>query len=86
MKDILYISVDLIFGIQLLQVSHDSKIDWLELNETGHKLLFRDKKSRLYLLDTKTGVRQAILSYCTYVQVIFCSNKILHLESYTPSK
>ncbi|CAH1397619.1 unnamed protein product [Nezara viridula] len=60
--------VDLFFGIQLLQVSHDTKIDWLELNETGHKLLFRDKKSRLYLLDTKTGSRQAILSYCTYVQ------------------
>ncbi|XP_014243162.1 intraflagellar transport protein 172 homolog [Cimex lectularius] len=60
--------VDLVFGIPMLQVSHDSKIDWLELNETSHKLLFRDKKMRLTLLDTRTGERQVILSYCTYVQ------------------
>lgn len=61
--------VDLVYGMTLLQVAHDSKIDWLELNETGHKLLFRDKKMRLTLLDTRTGQRHAILSYCTFVQV-----------------
>lgn len=64
------ISVDLVYGMNLLQVSHDSKIDWLELNETGHKLLFRDKKMKLTLLDTRTSQRNAILSYCTFVQVI----------------
>lgn len=36
--------VDLISQITIAQVSHNSKIDWLELSETGHKLLFRDKK------------------------------------------
>lgn len=36
--------VDLISQITIAQVSHDSKIDWLELCETGYKLLFRDKK------------------------------------------
>ena len=37
---------DLGFGYALGQVTHDSKIDWVELNETGKKLLFRDKRSR----------------------------------------
>lgn len=38
--------MDLVSGVMMAQVNHDSKIDWLELNETGHKLLFRDKKQR----------------------------------------
>uniref|UniRef100_A0AAQ5YZD1 Intraflagellar transport 172 n=1 Tax=Amphiprion ocellaris TaxID=80972 RepID=A0AAQ5YZD1_AMPOC len=38
--------VDLAGGYNLGTISHDSKIDWLELNETGRKLLFRDKKLR----------------------------------------
>ena len=29
---------DLNFGYSLGQITHDSKIDWLELNETGRKL------------------------------------------------
>lgn len=41
------ISVDLAGGYNLGTISHDSKIDWLELNETGRKLLFRDKKLRV---------------------------------------
>ncbi|EMP37903.1 hypothetical protein UY3_04885 [Chelonia mydas] len=39
-------AVDLVGGYNIGTISHDSKIDWLELNETGHKLLFRDKKMR----------------------------------------
>nr|XP_023018691.1 intraflagellar transport protein 172 homolog [Leptinotarsa decemlineata] len=38
--------VDLVSGFMMAQINHDSKIDWLELSETGHKLLFRDKKQR----------------------------------------
>lgn len=38
--------MDLVLGIAMCQINHDSKIDWLELNETGEKLLFRDKKQR----------------------------------------
>lgn len=39
--------VDLVGGYNISTISHDSKIDWLELNEMGHKLLFRDKKMRV---------------------------------------
>lgn len=38
--------VDLIQGITIAQINHNSKIDWIELNETSQKLLFRDKKMR----------------------------------------
>lgn len=43
----MFFSVDLVGGYNLGTISHDSKIDWLELNETGRKLLFRDKKLRV---------------------------------------
>lgn len=38
--------IDLIKEAPLIQVNHNAKIDWLELNETGQKLLFRDKKTK----------------------------------------
>jgi len=41
------IAVDLITGMSLGTISHDSKIDWLEMNETGRKLLYRDKRLRV---------------------------------------
>jgi intraflagellar transport protein 172 len=43
------LKVDLIVGSQISQVQHDLKIDWLELNETGKYLLFRDKKMKVIL-------------------------------------
>ncbi|XP_074541957.1 intraflagellar transport protein 172 homolog [Halichoeres trimaculatus] len=60
--------VDLAGGYNLATISHDSKIDWLELNETGRKLLFRDKKLRLHLYDIESSVKTTILSFCSYVQ------------------
>lgn len=60
--------VDLVYGVTLSQVTHDSKIDWLELNETGQRLLYRDKKMRLTLLDIRSDSKTLILSYCTFVQ------------------
>ncbi|KAG7214317.1 hypothetical protein INR49_004455 [Caranx melampygus] len=60
--------VDLAGGYNLGTISHDSKIDWLELNETGRKLLFRDKKLRLHLYDIESGVKTTLLSFCSYVQ------------------
>ncbi|KAJ4427860.1 hypothetical protein ANN_23861 [Periplaneta americana] len=60
--------VDLVYGATISQVTHDSKIDWLELNETGHKLLFRDKKMRLTLLDIARDQKNSILNFCTFVQ------------------
>uniref|UniRef100_A0A672S1B2 Intraflagellar transport protein 172 homolog n=1 Tax=Sinocyclocheilus grahami TaxID=75366 RepID=A0A672S1B2_SINGR len=60
--------VDLVGGYNLGTISHDSKIDWLELNETGRKLLFRDKKLRLHLYDIASSMKNTMLSFCTYVQ------------------
>ena len=55
-------------GYNLGQIIHDSKIDWLELNETGRKLLFRDKRSRLNLVDVDSLTKTSIMNYCTFVQ------------------
>uniref|UniRef100_UPI003AACFFE7 intraflagellar transport protein 172 homolog isoform X1 n=1 Tax=Centroberyx gerrardi TaxID=166262 RepID=UPI003AACFFE7 len=60
--------VDLAGGYNLGTISHDSKIDWLELNETGRKLLFRDKKMRLHLYDIESAAKITVLSFCSYVQ------------------
>ncbi|XP_063414390.1 intraflagellar transport protein 172 homolog isoform X2 [Mytilus trossulus] len=60
--------VDLLTGATLAQITHESKIDWLELNETGRKLLFRDKRLRLNLIDIESQNRTTILNYCSYVQ------------------
>ena len=39
--------MDLVLGFNLASFTHDSRVDWLELNETAHKLLFRDKRLRV---------------------------------------
>ncbi|XP_030054442.1 intraflagellar transport protein 172 homolog [Microcaecilia unicolor] len=70
-------TVDLITGSNIGTVSHDNKIDWLELNETGHKLLFRDKKLRLHLYDIETDTKTTILNYCSYVQWVPCSDVVV---------
>jgi intraflagellar transport protein 172 len=49
-------------------ISHDSKIDWLELNQRGTKLLFRDKRRTLHLFDALTQTRKTLLNFCNYVQ------------------
>ncbi|XP_074847703.1 intraflagellar transport protein 172 homolog isoform X2 [Carettochelys insculpta] len=61
-------AVDLVGGYNIGTINHDSKIDWLELNETGHKLLFRDKKMRLQLYNVESSIKTTILNYCSYVQ------------------
>ncbi|EAL39797.1 AGAP005330-PA [Anopheles gambiae str. PEST] len=60
--------VDLMLQSTIAQISHDSKIDWLELSETGHKLLFRDRKMRLVLVDVGTGQKQTLLAKVAFVQ------------------
>lgn len=60
--------IDLLTGMNIAQVSHDSKIDWIELNETGQKLLFRDNKFKLFLYDIETSQKTSVLNYCSYVQ------------------
>ncbi|CAN9507987.1 unnamed protein product [Ophioblennius macclurei] len=69
--------VDLCGGASLGTISHDSKVDWLELNETGRKLLFRDKKLRLHLYDVESCTRTTVLSFCSYVQWVPGSDVVL---------
>ncbi|KAM7445695.1 hypothetical protein ABFA07_005947 [Porites harrisoni] len=69
--------VDLVSGFNVATVNHDSRIDWLELSETGKTLLFRDKKLRLHLLDVDSQVRTTILNYCTYVQWVPLSDVVV---------
>ncbi|KAK7085982.1 hypothetical protein SK128_023173 [Halocaridina rubra] len=47
---------------------HDSRIDWLELNETGSHLLFRDKRQRLILITVANLMKTTILNYSSFVQ------------------
>ncbi|XP_075811585.1 intraflagellar transport protein 172 homolog isoform X1 [Microtus pennsylvanicus] len=60
--------VDLIGGYNIGTISHENRVDWLELNETGHKLLFRDRKLRLHLYDIESCSKTMILNFCSYVQ------------------
>uniref|UniRef100_A0A8C2G8A1 Intraflagellar transport protein 172 homolog n=1 Tax=Cyprinus carpio TaxID=7962 RepID=A0A8C2G8A1_CYPCA len=69
--------VDLVGGYNLGTISHDSKIDWLELNETGRKLLFRDKKLRLHLYDIESSMKSTMLSFCPYVQWVLGSDVVV---------
>lgn len=66
--------VDLINQITIAQISHDSKIDWLELSETAQKLLYRDKKMRLILVDIATGKKQTLLGKVSFVQWVIQSD------------
>ncbi|XP_063995942.1 intraflagellar transport protein 172 homolog [Diachasmimorpha longicaudata] len=47
--------IDFLTGATISIITHDARVDWLELSETGHRLLSRDKKSRLWLCDEKGG-------------------------------
>ncbi|WAR22903.1 IF172-like protein [Mya arenaria] len=69
--------LDLVSGINIGQINHESKIDWLELNETGRKLLFRDKRLRLNLYDVESQQRTTILNYCSYVQWVPSSDVVV---------
>ncbi|RYH28435.1 hypothetical protein EON65_12160 [archaeon] len=51
-----------------ITVSHDSRIDWLELNSRASLLLFRDKRRYLHLFNLETQSRSQLLNFCTYVQ------------------
>lgn len=69
--------MDLCSGMGIAEVPHDSKVDWLELNETGRILLFRDKRLKLHMHDIETSVTTTILDYCVYVQWVAGSDVIV---------
>lgn len=50
------------------QISHDSKIDYLELNANANKLLFKDKRKQLYLYNLTTLTKTTLLPYCTFAK------------------
>ncbi len=60
--------LDLTSGQTVATVNLDSKIDWLELNTRGAKLLFRDKRRALHVYDIATEVRTTLINFCDYVQ------------------
>jgi intraflagellar transport protein 172 len=69
--------VDLINQSTITQIAHDSKLDWLELSETAHKLLFRDKKMRLIVVDIQSGKKQTLLSKVSFVQWVSGSDVVI---------
>lgn len=58
-------------------VSHDSEVDWLELNQKGSHLLFRDRRRHLHLFVCATGERTLLLNYVGYVQWVPDSDVIV---------
>ena len=48
-------------------INHDAKIDFLELNPNGSRLLFRDKRKQLHLFNVKEQKKTTLLNFCTYV-------------------
>ncbi|KAI1289152.1 Intraflagellar transport protein -like protein [Halotydeus destructor] len=68
---------DLMSSIQLVNWSHDQQIDWIELNETGRMLLFRDKLLRLYILNILTQESNVLLNVCGFVQWVPNSDVIV---------
>jgi intraflagellar transport protein 172 len=51
-----------------ITISHDCKVDFLELNSRADMLLFRDKRRHLHLYEIATQTRTQLLDFCTYVQ------------------
>eukprot|EP00048_Salpingoeca_helianthica_P023440 m.24360 g.24360 ORF g.24360 m.24360 type:complete len:1745 (-) comp8673_c1_seq1:35-5269(-) len=68
---------DFVQAAQVGTIDHDARVDWMELNETGRKLLFRDRRHRLHLYDLATQTRTPILTYCTYVQWVPSSDVVV---------
>jgi len=62
--------VDLVNDLTLGHINHENKIDWVELNESGTKLLFRDRKTHLMLVDVETLSKQVLDQNCSFVQWI----------------
>ncbi|CAI5455003.1 unnamed protein product [Caenorhabditis angaria] len=68
---------NLINSQQESYINHTGAIDWIELNESATKLLYRDKRSKVTLADISTDQRSVLLSFCTYVQWVPMSDVIV---------
>lgn len=69
-------------SVQLCVWSHEERVDWLELNETGKRLLFRDRSCKLYMLDICTQDETVLmLNICGFVQWVPNSDVIVAQSS-----
>jgi intraflagellar transport protein 172 len=60
--------LDLVQDNALATINHDSKIDFLELNDSGNIVMFRDKRRRLVMFHIEEQKKSTLLSYCNYAQ------------------
>jgi len=68
---------DLNNQIMIANINHDAKIDFLELNPGGTKLLFRDKRKQLHLYNIKEQQKSTLLNYCNYVNWVPFSDVVV---------
>ncbi|XP_015430536.1 PREDICTED: intraflagellar transport protein 172 homolog [Dufourea novaeangliae] len=68
--------VDLVTGVTVAMISHDVRVDWLELSETGHRLLSRDKRARLWLSD-ELGGRSLLLTGVSFASWVLGSDVVV---------
>ncbi|CAG9578254.1 unnamed protein product [Danaus chrysippus] len=67
----------LLILLQLGPWWHEARVDWLELTESGHLLLFRHTRRRLALLCIDTGEKEIIASGVSFVQWIENSDAVV---------
>jgi len=58
---------DITNSVILATIEHDSKIDYLALNQAGTKMIFRDKRKQLHLFSIKEQTKSTLLNFCSYV-------------------
>ena len=58
---------DITNSVIMATIDHDSRIDYLALNQSGTKLIYRDKRKQLHLFSIKQQTKSTLLNYCTYV-------------------
>jgi intraflagellar transport protein 172 len=61
----------------LAQINHDTKIDYIELNPGGNKLLFRDRRKQLYLYNIIEQNKQTLLNFCSFVNWVPFSDVVV---------
>ena len=59
---------DMVAQQNIVTINHDSKVDFLELNKNGNKLIFRDRKRHLYLYYVFEKKKVTLLNFCGFVQ------------------
>ncbi|CAK9818338.1 Intraflagellar transport protein 172 homolog [Anthophora plagiata] len=68
--------MDLVTGLTVAMLTHDVRVDWLELSETGHRLLSRDKRARLWLSD-ELGGRILLLTGVSFASWVLGSDVVV---------